>query len=602
MKSPIKESSASSQSLSVSALKSKSKEYSSQAIVNLAITPPSLSPSHPPQSPKYYYSLANYYTKSMDAGYRPSQDRSSNNSLASRPSSKSPNSLSSTSSSTNHSPHAQQREKCLPKGQGGSQAPAHLSPKSRRIASLSAAAELDIVNFLEMDYSSDSDEDEDEINAVPYCSPVVSVPGLPDGLGTTVFDDVSSLSMSSVGQSEHPRPSASGVFSEDVVSSTISSAITSTAPSVKGTTAFYKSNYGSDSTVNMLPTETSVEMYRKNAHKTSDSEVLFSFAKMLIKTAMVRSKGKKSPISEETREEYLLEAHSSLKKVCRTGYLEAQHFLGDAYSIGLFSKGKPDTRKALNYFETAGKGRHAESAYRTAVCYRKGWGCTPDSRKVVKFVEIAAMKSHPVAMMEYGIYLFHGLMGLPEDVTTKKKGISWLKRATEAATQLSCGAPYELAMIYMYGYKDIVIKDVNYAVKLLFQAANLGHAKSAALLGKFYEMGEIVESNADLSIHFYNMAAELGNSEGMMGLCSWYFVGSEKLPKDYGEAFTWAQKAAEKGDLRAMLSLRRFYELGIGCKKDLEKASHWAKQAGQIESLKETKAKRRNFRKRKNGR
>ncbi|GMF07389.1 unnamed protein product [Ambrosiozyma monospora] len=97
----------------------------------------------------------------------------------------------------------------------------------------------------------------------------------------------------------------------------------------------------------------------------------------------------------------------------------------------------------------AGKLKHAEAAYRTALCYRRGIGCNPDSRKVVKFVEIAALNGLPVAMMDLGIYCFHGLMGLPNEVNMKKKGISWLRRATECAVPMSCGAPYELALIYM---------------------------------------------------------------------------------------------------------------------------------------------------------
>ncbi|VEU23321.1 DEKNAAC104513 [Brettanomyces naardenensis] len=445
-------------------------------------------------------------------------------------------------------------------------------PQGSRIASLSAAAELDVLDSLGLDLDLDLSDSIKE--------------GIDNGGVSSELSQDTDLSASIPGT---PRGFRSGFESnfemtnDDAASSTVSSNITHKH---SGQTMFYNVNNGSDSTVSVLPTDASFEMYRKNARKTKDPEVLFSFARMLIKGAILGSKDKDSPISNKMKQEYLDEAFLSLKRACRSGLLDAQYFLGDAYSVGLFSNGKPDNHKALGYFESAGKGRHAESAYRTALCYRKGWGCTPDSRKVVKFIEIAAMNGHPVAMMEYGIYLFNGLMGLPEDVNTKKKGISWLKRATEVATELSCGAPYELAMIYLHGFKDIVIKDTKYAVKLLFQAANLGHAKSAALLGRFYEIGDPIESNSDLSIHFYNMAAELGDPIGMMGLCSWYFVGTERLAKDYDEAFAWAQKAADLGDTRAMLSLHRFYEMGLGCDRDPQKAQFWEEKAEKSKSKK----------------
>lgn len=328
------------------------------------------------------------------------------------------------------------------------------------------------------------------------------------------------------------------------------------------------------SNVNLLPLGTSIEMYRKNMKKIKNPEALLSFAQILIRTSL--SKRSDNPLTPKEKEQYLDEACSALKKSSKAGCIEAQYYLGDAYSVGLFNKGKPELGKSLTYFEAAGKAKHAESAYRTAMCYKKGWGCTRDARKVLKYLEIAAINNHPVAMMECGIYAFHGLMSFPEDVNTKKKGINWLRRATECATELSCGAPYELALIYMNGFKDIVIQDTTYAIKLLFQASNLGHARSSAMLGKFYEIGDIVEQNPDLSIHFYNISANAGDVDGMMGLCSWYFVGSPNLPQDYDEAFAWALRAAEHcNHVKAMLLLERFYELGAGCNKDIKKSKYW---------------------------
>lgn len=118
-------------------------------------------------------------------------------------------------------------------------------------------------------------------------------------------------------------------------------------------------------------------------------------------------------------------------------------------------------------------------------------------------------------------------------------------------------------------------------------ASNLGHAKSAALLGKFYEIGDIVEPNADLSIHFYNIAASLGDVDGMMGLCSWYFVGTDHLEQDYDEAFAWAKRAAESHKYKkAMLLLEKFYAKGIGCDVDMAKSKYWGDLAKEKEKKK----------------
>lgn len=329
----------------------------------------------------------------------------------------------------------------------------------------------------------------------------------------------------------------------------------------------------------LLSVGDSLALYGENAKKSKDPDVLLSYAQILIKSVLSDNE----TISNNDKVKYLDQAHTLLKRAIKLGGIESQYYLGDAYFCGLFNKGKPEYSKALSCFESAGKSKHAESAYRTSICYRKGLGCSRDARKVIKFLEIASMNEHPVAMMEYGIYCFHGLMGMPEDTNTKKKGISWLRRANECATPLSCGAPYELALIYMNGFRDIIIKDVQYSIKLLFKATNLGHSKSAVVLGKAYEVGDVVQANADLSIHFYSIATELRDPEGMMGLCSWYFVGSENLPKDYHEAFKWALKAAEMNNSKAMLLLQRFYKMGLGCDRDETKSQYWSNEAKKIE-------------------
>ncbi|GMF98730.1 unnamed protein product [[Candida] boidinii] len=275
-----------------------------------------------------------------------------------------------------------------------------------------------------------------------------------------------------------------------------------------------------DNSSSLVSTEDAFQLYSQNARKSKDPEVLLSYAELSLQRALSIKPIDKT--EEKLKKKYLSEAHDALKRSSRIGLPESQYLLGDAYSVGIF--GKPDLAKALSYFEIAGKNRHTESAYRAAVCYRKGWGCHQDARKSVRYMEIAAMNNHPVAMMEYGIYCFHGLMGLSDDLNVKKQGINWLSRATEVATELSCTAPYELALIHLTGFRDIVIQDTSYAIRLLFQAANLGHSKSASMLGKFYEIGDIVDANSDLSIHFYTMSALKGDVEGMMGLCSWYWL------------------------------------------------------------------------------
>lgn len=276
----------------------------------------------------------------------------------------------------------------------------------------------------------------------------------------------------------------------------------------------------------------------------------------------------------------LKEAVHYLKKLSDKGYVDAQYLLADAYSSGALDR--VENREAFVLFQAAAKHGHIESAYRTSYCYEEGLGTGRDSRKSIEYLKMAASKNHPASMYKLGIYSFYGRMGMPNHINTKKLGIKWLERASNVANELVAAAPFELGKIYYNGFQDIVIADKKYALELYSQAAALGHVQSAALLGQFYEVGEIVPQDNNLSIHYYTQAALGGDPESMLAMCAWYLIGSDPfLPKDENEAFEWAKRAAVCNLPKAQFALANFYEKGIGCIKDDEEAQTWYKRAAE---------------------
>lgn len=370
---------------------------------------------------------------------------------------------------------------------------------------------------------------------------------------------------------------------------------------------------------NLMPRMKTIEMYRKNAKKSTDPAVLFQYAQYMLQTALMLesstptgsggSTPKKTPprqtLGVETEKSHrksrlanslvlenstmpdfklkqslLKEAHHYLKRLADKGYVDAQYLLGDAYSSGAF--GKVDNKEAFLLFLLAAKHGHAECAFRTAHCYEEGLGTGRDARKGVEFLKLAASKNHPAAMYKLGIYSFYTRMGMPDNVATKKMGIKWLERALNVATELTAAAPYELGRIYQVGFLDILLKDEKYALELYAQAAALGHVESAAILGHCYEVGDIVPQEPNLSIHYYTMAALGGHAELMLAMCAWYLVGSEPyLPKDDDEAFEWAKRAAQCGLAKAQFAVANFYDKGIGCMKNTAEAQDWYRKAAE---------------------
>lgn len=328
----------------------------------------------------------------------------------------------------------------------------------------------------------------------------------------------------------------------------------------------------------LLSTQKTLEMYRQNVKKTNDPSIQYSFAVFLISTAQEQGldvtdpKGRKnspqplrdhdSPIIEASVTspyELVREARQILQRLASSGYPFAQYYLADGYASGLFSKGKEDYNQAFPLFVLAAKHGHAESAYRTALCYEFGWGCRRDAVKAVQFLRSAASKRHPGAMTRLGKACLSGDLGEKR----YREGIKWMKLATEAADHQYNAAPYQLGCLYETGYGDDIFADEHYAAELFTMAADLGHPEANFRMGDAYEHGRLqCPRDPSLSVHFYTGAAERGHAPTMMGLCAWYMVGAPPiLEKDEEEAYEWAVKSAQLGKFAPN---SRFYELVKG--------------------------------------
>lgn len=310
----------------------------------------------------------------------------------------------------------------------------------------------------------------------------------------------------------------------------------------------------------LLDTKKTLDMYRGNLKKTQDSAVQYEFAIFMVQVAReVMASGPSTDDHGLAPTEMLREARQILQRLADRSYPFAQYYLADGYASGLFNKDKPDYDRAFPLFVAASKHGHAESGYRTALCYEFGWGCRKDYAKAVQFFRAAASKNHPGAATRLGKACLTGDMGLQGKY---REGVKWLKRATESADHQYNNAPYELGLLHETGYGDDIFKDEIYAVQLFTQAAELGHSLAAMKLGEAYEHGHLrCPKDAALSVHFYNCAAQADIPEAMMNLCAWYMVGAEPvLEKDENEAYEWAKRAADHGKI-----YRTFFLLTASC-------------------------------------
>ncbi|AJU56341.1 Shc1p [Saccharomyces cerevisiae YJM1549] len=273
-----------------------------------------------------------------------------------------------------------------------------------------------------------------------------------------------------------------------------------------------KFHLGKENKKSLLPRWKTIEMYGEVVKKTQDIYSNFQYAQYILRVGLDTEKlhelvkeleDESNSFTLDSLKEYLVnDAKVILKKLSAVGYPDAQYLLGDAYSSGVF--GKIKNRRAFLLFSAAAKRMHIESVYRTAICYECGLGVTRNAPKAVNFLTFAATKNHPAAMYKLGVYSYHGLMGLPDDILTKMDGYRWLRRATSMASSFVCGAPFELANIYMTGYKDLIISDPDYAMALYEKAAALGHTESARILEDARRSGGFVSRGHPPSAQKYH--------------------------------------------------------------------------------------------------
>ncbi|KAI0697009.1 hypothetical protein BC835DRAFT_800284 [Cytidiella melzeri] len=121
------------------------------------------------------------------------------------------------------------------------------------------------------------------------------------------------------------------------------------------------------------------------------------------------------------------------------------------------------------------------------------------------------------------------------------------------------------------------------ARKHLERAAYLNFAPAQYKLGHSYEFATPpFPFDALLSVQYYSLASQQGETEADMALSKWFLCGSEgAFEKDEGLAWTFAEKAARKGLPNAEFAMGYYAEVGVGGAKDIEAARKWYTKAAE---------------------
>jgi TPR repeat protein len=347
----------------------------------------------------------------------------------------------------------------------------------------------------------------------------------------------------------------------------------------------------------------SLENFRENAKKSNDPETQLSFVRYLMESSnkIQEDPGQlgivlpTSPTGGECREiderkltmRKLLEAEALrwLKRLATTAVgigrpplADAQFMLAEFYGKGMLALAV-DHGKAFGLYVQASKQNHPTATYRAAVCYEVGAGTKKDNKRAVQFYRKAAALGDSLAMHKVALILLYGKLNSQKNL---KEGITWLKRAANAADALHPESLHDLAQCYeRRGGCPVLIPDEHYAFELYARAAQFGFAPSQYRLGTCYEYGllgcQVEPSN---SVKWYGKAAEQGFPDAELALSSWYLSGSHGvLAQSDTDAYLWARKAADRGHSKAEYQVGSFFEAGIGVEVDGVEALRWYQKA-----------------------
>lgn len=344
----------------------------------------------------------------------------------------------------------------------------------------------------------------------------------------------------------------------------------------------------------------SLETYREQARKSSDPWVQFDFVQYLLDSSakiaedpsllgitlppgdISSNDDRKAAMCKMLEAEALRWlkrlATSSVGGIGRQPLADAQFLLAEYYGKGLLSL-PVDHAKAFSLYVQASKQNHPTAAYRAAVCYEVGAGTKRDNNRAVLFYRKAAALGDNLAMHKVALILLYGKLGQRKNL---KEGITWLKRAANAADATHPEALHDLAQCYeKKGGCPVLIPDEHYAFELYARAAQFGFAPSQFRLGACYEYGLLgCQVDPSCSIKWYSKSAEQGFPDAELALSSWYLSGSHGvLQQSDPDACLWARKAADRAHPKAQYQLGNFYEIGIGVPTSMEEAIKWYSRA-----------------------
>lgn len=155
------------------------------------------------------------------------------------------------------------------------------------------------------------------------------------------------------------------------------------------------------------------------------------------------------------------------------------------------------------------------------------------------------------------------------------EAISWYELS---ARQGSVKARFALALLFETGItrnsQELLPKDLEKALELYRQAAELGYPPAQYNLGVLLSRGVLGEKDQPQAAQWYEKAAISGLADAAYNLATLYHEG-DGMDRDLEAAFKWYRAAALGNNSHGMYRLALSYDTGIGVEINAEEAYRW---------------------------
>lgn len=212
--------------------------------------------------------------------------------------------------------------------------------------------------------------------------------------------------------------------------------------------------------------------------------------------------------------------------------------------------------------------------------YGVGLAKSPEQAKI--YYELAADQDDVRAEYNLGILYMEGQF----NTANYEKGMSWL---TDAAFRGNAYAQYALANIYQYGVSDpmgmeVVAADPQRALSMYYLSSSNHFGPAQYKLANYI----IAQPSGTLSVaarnNRHNVVEKLYQRAALQGVADAYlpyafYQAMDSNPAKQENAFSIAEKEANKGTPQAALLLGLMYDRGISVKQDKVKALYWYQKA-----------------------